>query len=125
MAAKDAGLAARSLTTAAAAEVAPATGPVTLQEHIKPVLEKYCFDCHNDKKQKGDVNLLSVAGNPKLEMAMRERPTESLKPSYPDPAGFVDDEVVFRDFCCPGCGVRLATETAYPGAAPFHELQLD
>ena len=50
-----------------AAETGPATGPVTLKEHIKPVLEKYCFDCHNDKKQKGDVNLLSVAGNPKLE----------------------------------------------------------
>jgi len=32
---------------------APATGPVTLKDHIKPVLEKYCFDCHNDKKQKG------------------------------------------------------------------------
>ena len=43
----------------------------------------------------------------------------------PDPAKFVDDEVVFREFCCPGCGVRLATETAYPGDAPFHELRLD
>jgi N-methylhydantoinase B len=78
------------------------------------------FRCH-----RCSTDLGPLAGNPKLEMAMRERPTESLKPSYPDPAGFVDDEVVFRDFCCPGCGVRLATETAYPGAAPFHELQLD
>ncbi|MEP6670464.1 MAG: DUF1592 domain-containing protein [Chthoniobacter sp.] len=51
----------------AMAETAPAAGPVTLKDHIKPVLEKYCFDCHNDKKQKGDVNLLSVADNPKLE----------------------------------------------------------
>jgi hypothetical protein len=46
---------------------APASGPVTLKDHIKPVLEKYCFDCHNDKKQKGDVNLLPLADNPKLE----------------------------------------------------------
>jgi hypothetical protein len=50
-----------------AEQVGPATGPVTLKDHIKPVLEKYCFDCHNDKKQKGDVNLLSVVDNPKLE----------------------------------------------------------
>jgi N-methylhydantoinase B len=78
------------------------------------------FRCH-----RCSTDLGALSGNPKLEMAMRERPTESLKPSYPDPAKFVDDEVVFRDFCCPGCGVRLATETAYPGAAPFHELQLD
>ena len=35
---------------------------------------------------------------------MRERPTSSLKPGYPDPAKFVDQEVVFRDFCCPGVG---------------------
>ena len=42
-----------------------------------------------------------------------------------DPAGFVDQEVVWRDFCCPGCGVRLATEVAYPGEAPFQELRLD
>jgi hypothetical protein len=50
-----------------AEEAGPAKGPVTLKEHIKPVMEKYCFDCHNDKKQKGDVNLLSVIDNPKLE----------------------------------------------------------
>ena len=37
---------------------------------------------------------------------------------------FVDEEVVWRDFCCPGCGVRLATEVAYPGEPPFHELEL-
>jgi len=58
-------------------------------------------------------------------MAVRERPTQSLKPGYPDPAKFVDQEVVFRDFCCPGCGVRLATEVGYPGEAPFQELRLD
>jgi N-methylhydantoinase B len=76
-----------------------------------------CFRCATD--------LGPLAGNPKESMAMRERPTSSLKPGYPDPAKFVDQEVVFRDFCCPGCGVRLATEVAYPGDAPFHELQLD
>jgi acetone carboxylase gamma subunit len=58
-------------------------------------------------------------------MASRELPTRSLDPGYPDPARFVDDEVVFREFCCPGCGVRLASETGYPGEAPFHELRLD
>jgi hypothetical protein len=49
------------------AEAGGAHTPITLKDHIKPVLEKYCFDCHNDKKHKGDVNLLSVADNPQLE----------------------------------------------------------
>jgi hypothetical protein len=51
----------------AAPPAGPVSGPVTLHDHIRPVLEQYCFDCHNDKKQKGDVNLLSIADNPKLE----------------------------------------------------------
>ncbi len=51
--------------SASAAE-APNAGPVTLKGHIKPLLEKYCFDCHNDKKQKGDVNLVPFADNPQL-----------------------------------------------------------
>ncbi len=40
---------------------------VTIQEQIRPVLEKYCFDCHNDQKQKGDVNLFAAMGNPHVE----------------------------------------------------------
>ncbi|MDB6151948.1 MAG: Protein of unknown function (DUF1587)/Protein of unknown function (DUF1592)/Protein of unknown [Chthoniobacteraceae bacterium] len=41
-------------------------GPVTLQEHIKPVLKEFCYDCHNAKKQKGDLNLEPVGDNPNL-----------------------------------------------------------
>jgi hypothetical protein len=32
---------------------------------------------------------------------------------------------VWRDLLCPGCGVRLATEVAYPGAPLFRELTID
>jgi len=50
----------------ALAGAALAEGPVTLSEHIKPVLQKYCFDCHDDKKQKGDLNLKEFSDNPLL-----------------------------------------------------------
>jgi len=53
------------LFAAAAAAEEKAAGP--LKEHVRPLLEQYCFDCHNDKKQKGDVNMLTFADNPKLE----------------------------------------------------------
>jgi hypothetical protein len=43
-----------------------AAGPVSLDRDIKPLLQQYCFDCHNDKKAKGDLNLVDVAKNPKL-----------------------------------------------------------
>ncbi|HEX6229446.1 MAG TPA: hydantoinase B/oxoprolinase family protein, partial [Solirubrobacterales bacterium] len=71
------------------------------------------------------TDLGPLAGNPKAKMAVLERPTQSLHPAYPDPARFVDEEVVWRDFSCPGCGVRLATEVAYPGEEPFQEIRLD
>lgn len=69
------------------------------------------------------TDLGGLESNHREQMALLERPTTTLSPSHPDPARFVDDEVVWRDFCCPGCGVRLATEVAYPGDGPFHELR--
>jgi hypothetical protein len=34
----------------------PTQSPVTF-EQVKPVLSKYCFDCHSDKRHKGDLSL--------------------------------------------------------------------
>ncbi|HYC81587.1 MAG TPA: hydantoinase B/oxoprolinase family protein, partial [Solirubrobacterales bacterium] len=100
--------------------VAPADGAEAIGDAYLIDRDEGLFRCHRCATSLG-----SLEGNPKLEMASRERPTASLNPAYPEPSAFVDDEVVFREFCCPGCGVRLATETAYPGDAPFHELRLD
>ncbi len=49
------------------ADEGPASGPVTLADHIKPVLQQYCFDCHNAEKQKGDVNLVEISKNANLQ----------------------------------------------------------
>lgn len=66
----------------------------------------------------------TVTEDPKLGMAVVERPLSSLTPGAPDPSVFVDDEVIWRDLLCPGCGVRLATEVAHPGAPLFREIEL-
>ena len=58
-----------------------------------------------------------LTANPKQGMAWSSgRPPRST-PALPDPAQVRRRRGVWRDFCCPGCGVRLATEVAYPGAA--------
>jgi hypothetical protein len=49
---------------AAAAQPAPT---VTFAGHIQPVLKQFCFDCHNPDKQKGDVDLVTLVKNAKLE----------------------------------------------------------
>jgi mono/diheme cytochrome c family protein len=43
------------------------TGPVTLEGHIRPLLKQYCYDCHNPKKLKGDLDLEPIADNPRLD----------------------------------------------------------
>ena len=103
-----------------APRVEPPDGAEAIADAYLVDRDEGVFRCHRCATSLG-----SLGGNPKLEMARRERPTSSLNPAYPDPSDFVDDEVVFREFCCPGCGVRLATETAYPGDAPYHELRLE
>ena len=47
------------LTTAilAAQFLTAAPPPAGFQEHVRPVLEKRCFGCHNEKKQKGKIRL--------------------------------------------------------------------
>src|SRR4051812_28341645 len=44
---------------------AAAQGPVTLGQHIEPLLKEFCYDCHNPKKHKGDLDLEGVAANGK------------------------------------------------------------
>jgi len=68
--------------------------------------------------------LCTLGESPKRGMAVLERPVQTLTPGAPDPRTFVDDDVVWRDLLCPGCGTRLATEVAYPGAPLFDELRL-
>lgn len=70
------------------------------------------------------TSLCGPGGDPKTAMAMAERPVEDLNPGWHAPSAYVDDEVVWRDFCCPGCGVRLATEVAYPNSVAASELRL-
>ncbi len=41
-------------------------GPLTMDKDIAPVLEEYCFDCHNPDKHKGDVNLEDLSAKPKF-----------------------------------------------------------
>jgi hypothetical protein len=43
--------------TAPSAVAAPKAAAASFTKDIRPVLEKFCFDCHNPEKHKGDVTL--------------------------------------------------------------------
>ena len=70
------------------------------------------------------TSLGAIDGNPKEAMVLMQRPLGDAALQLPDPAQFVDAEVVWREFCCPGCGVRLATEVAEPDTPILAEIRL-
>lgn len=45
-------------------------------------------------------------------------------PTAPDPARFLDDEMVLRLFACPGCLTQISAEVVRAGEPVFEEMQL-
>src|SRR5262249_61701551 len=67
----------------------------------------------------------ALGDDPKAGMAMVEHPLAELAGDRADLHQFVDDDIVWREWCCPGCGVRLANEVGYPGEPAFAEIRID
>jgi N-methylhydantoinase B len=55
---------------------------------------------------------------------MKVRPIQDANPLIVDPAIFIDDEVVFRQFFCPGCATLLETEVILASSPPVWDKQL-
>ena len=60
-----------------------------------------------------------------LQLSRFDGPSSTAGPQVTsDPALYVDDEVVFRQFCCPGCSTAVWSSIV-PAAHEDHVLQLD
>ena len=106
----------------AAASASPATGeaPRSVHEYVQAadrggerVLE--CAACGE--------RLSAYGQSFKIGTLYIEEPVTALT-SAPDPALFLDDNMVLRRFCCPGCRTQIATEIARADEAIFPEMQL-
>ncbi|MGH7962181.1 MAG: acetone carboxylase subunit gamma [Candidatus Binatia bacterium] len=62
--------------------------------------------------------------NYKLHCAVTERPVADTNPYVLDPKIYVDDEMVFRSYACPNCGLLLQMEIARPSDPPLWDMQL-
>jgi N-methylhydantoinase B len=61
----------------------------------------------------------------RLQLARFDGPSSTAGPQVTsDPALYVDDEVVFRQFCCPGCWTAVWSSIV-PAAHEDHVLELD
>ncbi len=67
------------------------------EKDIRPILENYCFNCHGEKKAKGDVNLstfpdlTSVQRDPKLWLKVMSQLREGAMPPSGKPQPTVDE----------------------------------
>ena len=69
---------------------------------------------------------LSTADDPsyKAGAAVTARPIAEAVPYAQDPAREVDDELVLREFSCPGCARLVATEIARPGDEVLVDIEI-
>ena len=65
-----------------------------------------------------------VDGNFKDHTVNRERPVKSISPEFQVVEEVISSRMVFREFFCPGCGLRLDTEIARVGDAVLADLLL-
>jgi N-methylhydantoinase B len=62
--------------------------------------------------------------NYKLYCAVIEQPVTAANPYILDPQIYVDDEVVWRSYTCPSCGLLLQSDITRPTDPPLWDIQL-
>ena len=66
-----------------------------------------------------------VEDNYKEQLVVRERDVEELGDLWIDPSILLDEEIVFREFLCPGCATRISTESCRQGDPIVPDVRLD
>lgn len=62
--------------------------------------------------------------NYKLHVLCDRKPLAEAGPLVNDPAQYVDDDLEFRQFYCPGCGTLLENEVIEADHEPVHDKEL-
>lgn len=89
-----------------------------VDHHLEISDERYrCRRCDHD--------LGAATGNFKDGAVMKERPIEDANPLIVDPKTFIDDEVVFRQYYCPGCATLLENEVILAESGTVWDKQVD
>lgn len=68
--------------------------------------------------------LATVDDHIKKNLMVSEDPISNAGPYYDDPSRFVSEEMVFREFYCPGCGTMLFNQTARRGDPVLKEFDV-
>jgi N-methylhydantoinase B len=70
------------------------------------------------------AGLCAADGDYKDAAVLRERPMPALAPEFAGDDVEMAGQMVFREFCCPACGVRFDTEIARATDPPLWDVRL-
>ena len=77
--------------------------PISYEQHITPLLQKYCFDCHGDGVKKGDLvldsytNAITAINDPRLwEKVMQNLRTHTMPPEKKPQPTLAENELIVR-----------------------------
>jgi N-methylhydantoinase B len=71
------------------------------------------------------ADLGSIEDNYKLSCIQKDLPIEASNPIVGDPKRFIDPEVQFRQFACPGCGLLIENEIAVADEPLLRDVELE
>ena len=71
-----------------------------------------------------DETICGADENYKLHAPCDRKPLTEAGPLVNDPSEYVDEEVEFRQFYCPGCGRLLENEVILAELEPVHDKEL-
>ena len=69
------------------------------------------------------ADLGPASENYKTHCVREDNPVSASNPLIGDPARFIDDDVTFRQFFCPGCGALVDNEIAVARDAVLHDIR--
>ena len=75
-----------------------------------------CRNCEED--------ICTTDENYKLHTLCNRKPLSEAGPLVNDPEQYVDNNMEFREFYCPGCGTLLENEVIKADHKPIHDKQL-
>ena len=70
------------------------------------------------------TDLGPIEGNYKLGCLREDRPVSESNPLIGDTKDHIDDEVVFRQFYCPGCGTLIENEVSIASDPPLMDISI-
>lgn len=83
-------------------------------------IESGHFQCAKCEQDFGPVD-----ENLKQGLAMREREVEDLGELWIDPSTLLDEDIVVREFFCPGCATRITIESCRRDDPMVNDIRLD